>query len=135
MVALRLINYVMPQHLISYRPGRDSASDFTTVDARSEHAILLELKSTKQTVIRSRLALDSVDLFRRRLAYVEMGRERKGGDNKSKGKRSKNPMRVSDVDDGATRISGWFKPGQTDAHPPMRTVPLFLSRWGPLTLQ
>ncbi|QGI89024.1 hypothetical protein CEK26_000239 [Fusarium fujikuroi] len=34
-------------------------------------------------------------------------------------KRSKKPMRASDVDDGATRISGWFKPSQTDAHTPL----------------
>jgi hypothetical protein len=38
-VAVRIINDVMPQDLISYRPGRDSASDFTTVDARSDYAL------------------------------------------------------------------------------------------------
>ncbi|KAJ9429566.1 hypothetical protein FOXG_20455 [Fusarium oxysporum f. sp. lycopersici 4287] len=78
MVAQLLINYVMPQHLISYRPGRDSASDFTTVDARSEHAFS-RAEGTKQTMIRNRFVLDSIDLFRRRLANVKMGRERNGG--------------------------------------------------------
>lgn len=78
MVAQRLINYVMPQHLISYRPGH-SASDFTTVDARSEHAFS-RAEGTKQTMIRNRFVLDSIGLSRRRLANVEMGRERNGGD-------------------------------------------------------